>query len=435
MSSDPPILRPLDPAERYYWLLDQLGCLSIVVTAQLRTALDPSDLALALKDVQRAHPLLRARIAVVDGDPVFVETTEPLPLTVMPLEASQEIQDLEADINQPFTPTLPLARCRYLPSPTGQRAVLRLVFHHAIADGQAVITTVQQVLRHMAGRIDAAPRPEQAQVPLHDRFPHELEAPAVRRAIAREIQAERRAQPPPAAFPFHARETAGRTPRIDRLLVDPDASRRLRDDARDRGATMNGAIGAAALEAAASLLDDDRPLPIMLLTATDLRRRIDPPLMPDDVQMAAGVLCTPYDTRADNLAATISEQVRREVERGESHLFYRLVRPAAYGADAEGVEAFRRWMASVPQNVALSNIGVVADDGDPDWIEWLSISTSPAPNQVAFLIATTYRGHLVIDVTTDSAKLPAWAIERLVSGIAERLGAARADRGAASASD
>jgi hypothetical protein len=425
------VLRLLDPAERYYWLLDQLGPMSIVASARLGRRLDPSDLAQAIAVVQRAHPLLRARITVVDGAPAFVEAAGALPSTVVPLEDEDGLAALEGELDLPFSDGLPLARCQYLSSPHEERSVLRLAVHHAVADARAAIAALQQILRCVDGGVGTAPMPEGDLLPLHDRFPPDLQAPATRRDIARQIRAEREQQAPAATFSFHARHVTERHTRLDRLALEHVATSRLRDDARARGATVQGALGAAVLESSAALLDDTARGPITLLTPTDLRRRIEPALEPEDVQLAIGVLCTPYETgaREPDLARRISEQIHREVDRGEGHLFYRIVRAAGYGADETGLEAFRKWMASVPQNVAVSNLGVVTENGDPSWVESISFALATSPNQVAFAAATTYRDRLVVDVTSDRAKLPPWAAERLVSGIAERIGAERVGSG------
>lgn len=54
--------RPLGPTESIYYLLDQLYCLSFVVFAKMDHA---------LRTVQQEKPLLRARIALVKGQPAF----------------------------------------------------------------------------------------------------------------------------------------------------------------------------------------------------------------------------------------------------------------------------------------------------------------------------------------------------------------------------
>ena len=100
-------------------------------------------------------------------------------------------------------------------------------------------------------------------------------------------------------------------------------------------------------------------------------------------------------------------------------------RAGAYAATDEGIASFARSIAASPQNAAVSNLGVVADRGDPPWMRSLSFALGPSPNQVAFVAATTYRGALVLQVVTDGARLADGPAEQLVRGIEERTGARR----------
>jgi hypothetical protein len=152
---------------------------------------------------------------------------------------------------------------------------------------------------------------------------------------------------------------------------------------------------------------------------------VAPPLSDDEVMLAVGLLCTPYRVSEDagvTLARAISEQTRREVARGESHLFYRFARAGAYAATDEEIASFACSIAASPQNAAVSNLGVVAERGDPPWVRSLSFALGPSPNQVAFVAATTYRGALVLQVVTDGARLADGPAEQLVRGIEERTG-------------
>ncbi len=240
------------------------------------------------------------------------------------------------------------------------------------------------------------------------------------------VRAERAGQAAPSQFPFHLREVTDLMPRHDKLVLDADATRDLVARARAAGASVTGTIDAALLEATAALFDGPEPRVLFLASPTDLRPRVEPPLPADDVMLAIGMLCTPYlvsEANRDTLAGDIGRQITREVARGESHLFYRFARIGAYPATDAGIESFRTSVAESPQNVTLSNLGKVGDAGDPGWVASLSALMVPGPNQVAFACATTYRGRIVLHVSTDAAKLPSAFADRLVSGFAERLGA------------
>jgi hypothetical protein len=402
------VLRVLDPAERYFWLLDHLERTNVVAIALLDRSLSPVELADALQAVQRRHAMLRARIDVVGADPVLVEAPGAIPLTVIPPGADWQTQ-VTALLDLPFTPApIPLARCVLVPLDGGQRSVVALALHHALADATAAVTVVQEALRWVDGdraALDSAPAG--APPPLHDRFPATLRAPRAAVDVLAAIRAEREGRVPN-DFPCHRRDATARMSRLDCLVLEPGRLERLIAASRGQGATVQGALGAAVLQAGATLLAGTEEPTLCLATPTDLRGRVEPPLPDDQVMLAIGLLCTPYLVSRDagtTLARAVSEQTRREVARGESHLFYRFARAGTYAATDEGVASFARSITASPQNAAVSNLGVVADRGDPPWVRSLSFALGPSPNQVAFVAASTYRGSLVLQVVTDGARL------------------------------
>ncbi len=77
------MLRVLDPAERYFWLLGHFTSVNTVLIAELERRIDPDAVVRALRALQRRHPLLRARVEVVDSEPAFVEVAGAVPFTVL----------------------------------------------------------------------------------------------------------------------------------------------------------------------------------------------------------------------------------------------------------------------------------------------------------------------------------------------------------------
>ncbi len=180
------------------------------------------------------------------------------------------------------------------------------------------------------------------------------------------------------------------------------------------------------MESAAALFGDDEPHWICLASATDLRPRVEPPLPFDDMQLAIGLVCTPYLVSAatrDALARDIGDQIRREVERGESHLFYRFARTAGYPPTDDGLASFAQWVDSTPQNITVSSVGRTDDTGDPEWVHSITATMLPGPNQLSFTSVTTYRGEMVLHISTDVAKLSPDQADRYVEGLMARLGA------------
>ncbi len=420
-----PVLRALDPAERYFWLLGHVANMNLVMLAELECRVEPADLRRALDALQRRHPLLRAGVEVRDGEPVFVEAAAEIALGDP--TAPGDGASFRSLVERPFAASGPLARCVYAPAAGEDRSTVALVVHHALVDARAGV----RALQHMLGWIDAGDGGPGVRgsvpPPLHERFPAALRSPRAAVGVLSTIRAERDGQAEPAAFACHA-GAAARTSRYARLVLPPAAVRRLVEAARAEGTSVTGAIAAAVLQSAAALDGAGEDRTICLAVPTDLRSRVEPPIAADDVVVAIGLLCTPYRVCAETeptLARDIGEQVAREVARGESHLFYRFARAGSFAVSGGGIESFGTWLAASAQNVAVSNVGVVDDTGDPTWVRRVTFALSPAANQVAFVSVTTYRGELLLTVATDEAKLPLRAAEQLVAGIGARLGAAR----------
>ena len=437
-AGDVRVLRALDPAERYFWLLGHFTSVNAVLVAELSRRVDPDAVVRALGALQRRHPLLRARIEVVDSEPAFVEVTGAIPLSVLTLGRGESTPIpllMECSYE---APPCPVARCVYLPVEGEQRSSLVLVVHHAMMDGSAAMNLLQQLTRLVdAGGEGDGLAPGALPPPLHERFPAPLQSPRAVVDVLSQVRAERAGQAAPSPFPFHAREVTDRVARYDKLVLDGDAARGLVARSRAAGVSVTGTIGAALLEATAALFEDHEARSIYLASATDLRPRVEPPLPADDVMLAIGMLCTPFvvsEESRDTLAGDIGRQVTREVARGESHLFYRFARTGTFAPTDAGIGSFRAWVAESPQNITLSNLGVVGDTEDPPWVESLHALMVPGPNQLAFVCATTYRGRIVLNVSTDAAKLPPAFADRLVAGIGERLGARRVESSVADGS-
>lgn len=413
------VVRPLDPAERYFWLLGRLSPVNVVAVAELDRLIGDQALRRALDRVQQRHRLLRVRIAAGDSGLAFLDTTARIPLATA--EAGTPwTAVLQRELDRPFdTEAAPGVRCVMVPAGDGT-TVLLLAAHHAVADGIGVVRATQELVRTVAGV--ALPATVDDPPGVHDRFPATLTAPRAVVTVASAIRAERAGQEPPAALAFHHRHDGARRSRVQRLVLGRGAVRALHEAARAEGATVHGALAAAMLQAVAPRPDGAGGAVVCLATPTDLRRRVVPPLAADTVMLAVGMLCTPYPvTAGSGLARMVTEQTHREADRGESHLFYRFARAAGYPATDEGVASFGTAFASAPQNVAVSNLGVLDHGGDPAWVRSIGFALGTSGNQPAFLAATTYRGRLVLHLTSDQARLQAGAADAIVAALEDRL--------------
>jgi hypothetical protein len=428
-ASRPDVLRALDPIERYFWLLGQVASMNLIGMAELDCQLETGVLTESVQALQARHPLLRARVEQLDGEFVFVEAPRLIPVEVRPVTSLGWTAEVQAELATPFAPApAPLCRCVYLPFTDRDRSALLVVVHHVMIDGRSLPRLVQQIVRQVDSAGPALVEVAELPGPLTERFAEEIRSPRARIEVLREVQRERKGQAEPVALPFHHREVASRRPRFDLLEVEPDQMPPLRDRARAAGASVYGLLAAATLEATAALFEGAADRVICLATPTDLRNRVDPPEPDDSIRCAVGLLSTPYPVATPpdpGLGRRITEQTRKEVARGESHLFYAIVRAGLFPANDDGIARFADWVAQTPQNVAVSNVGVVDDQGDPSWVRSVGVSLGCSPNQMSFMLVTTYRGRMVITVTTDSEKLAPEVTERFLHGVMAQTGAHR----------
>jgi hypothetical protein len=126
--------------------------------AELDRRLEPDDIARALLALQRRHPLLRARVEVVDGEPVFVATGGEIPLAVVPVGQGEPIP-YAALLGWTFGPAPdPLARCVYLPVENEDRSALVLMVDHTIIDGSTCHVLLRQLVQGLERPTPSGPR-------------------------------------------------------------------------------------------------------------------------------------------------------------------------------------------------------------------------------------------------------------------------------------
>jgi hypothetical protein len=144
--------RPLGVVERALTRTDAFAPLTMVALARLDAAPSPEALRAALDRLQRRHPLLRARI--VDGRR-FADGAPPIPLERAARSGEERWTELvDRELNRRIdAATGPLLRCSYLrdEGPDPGPAELCLSLHHALADGVAVMTLLDTLLRDLAG--------------------------------------------------------------------------------------------------------------------------------------------------------------------------------------------------------------------------------------------------------------------------------------------
>jgi hypothetical protein len=413
--------RPLDPAERYFYLLDLLWPMNIVAVAELDRSLEEDRVRAAWGAVAERAPLARSRVVAGEGLGLILESEPAIAddvalVTPRPWRSLvQHEQCARFDVSAG-----PLMRVRYVADGVGGSA-LALVAHHAVADARTALWLLQEVVRELAGERARSAAATRLPIPMHEAVvpDHRFsENRAGMLQLLRKLREERDALGALESVPWHDRHAESRDPVLEQLVLSAPETKAVVDLARDAGATVNGVASAALLLAVAGTLDGGEPeRTLALTTPADMRSRLSPPIAPREPGMYVTLLASAHRVRPNGFAESaraISDDVRARLARGEGELFYTLTRPDAIAADEDGLARLRSLIDTAPQAIAVSNTGILDDAGDPDWVRSLSFALAPTPNQVAFAAATTYRGRLLINVASDRARVETAAVRRVV---------------------
>ena len=412
----PPIIRPLDPGESFFYMSDRVSCMNFVVFAERRGHLPLERLRQALDLVQQENLLLQAGIRWTQEDGLCFVHAPDRPIEPRCHNVTREgwQHTIEQQLSEPFAAgTEPLMRCLHLEMSSPARSVLALCFHHAIADGRAGTALLRRLLSVMAAQDQPSPLPGPRALPamakVHPaRFRWNEQAEAARALKATLIADYRRHGPLP-AIPWLAREATERTPRFIRLMLAPETTRQLLATARAQGTTLHGALCAAQLLAQTALQPGTADTPFFLSCPVDMRANLEPvqPATPTGLFVSLISATFSVSTASDfwQLARDVVLQTRLQIGRGEGHLLFNL-----FGLDGspvlpEQLDAFKKkTLASLP-NTMVSNVGAIAAVADDPAVESISFALCPMPYQTLFTAASSYQDQLILNVGFDAARL------------------------------
>jgi len=349
------ILRPLDPTEHNMERLNRIGRGAGIVyqTARVRGPLDRAGFEAALGALTR-HPALRVRVVRgPDGALGFAPATSQPRIDWMevPSPAAAWPPHVEADMNAGPVASHRGSAFRAFVLTAGNEHAITLAAPHHLWDGVSAVAVMRELLEQLA-QPRALPAPPLRVVESPFAAPGSAGHPERLRDLEREVTGWAALEPLPrrarrdelcaaletfeaellagavgAALPAALLELQrllvqverwhpgsqqivanedpgappGRTGRVRTgLLVDAigaDVVRPLAAAARQRGLTMHGVFGAAALFAHAARHwaltgAPDSPQAFPLASPVNLRKQFHPPLADDDVRMAVDVALT-----------------------------------------------------------------------------------------------------------------------------------------------
>ncbi|GAB4218101.1 MAG: hypothetical protein Fur007_22570 [Rhodoferax sp.] len=430
----PSLLRPLDPGEAFFTVIDTAFCMNFVVLAERDAALDRPALQCALAQVQARHALLQTCL-VWDAEAGLcfaAAKDQPVPVRAPACDGATWVQAVEAEMQMRFAPGLgPLVRALALQWPDANaagatRSVLALCFHHAVADGRSGVAVLREVLaayvQALAAPSMCPPSPKgllSTPAPLHALMPPDYrwaEAPQRVKPLRDTVLADYRRCGALSPLPWFDRASPGpQQPGVMRIGLDAAQTQALHARCRAQGTTLHGALAAAQLLAQHRLQADPAAAAVYAFSSpVDLRDHVQgaPGLSPTAlyVSIVAASFSVSGDTDFWALARAVRAQTLAQLARGEAHVFFALNGFLGQPVRPEWAQAFRDKLQVAPPHTMLSNVGAVPMADDPA-VTAISFALCPMPHQTAFAAASSYAGQLRVNLVVDRSRVaPAHAL-------------------------
>jgi NRPS condensation-like uncharacterized protein len=426
------IARPLDPAEAFFFMSDRVSCMNFVFFAERSGHLDPERIRAALAVIQEENPLLRARISWTADRGLCFEHAPgaPIGLECREVDANDWKTWIEQELAHPFAEgAAPLIRCLYLEMPNPERSVLALVFHHSVADGRSGNELLRRLLDCIAtqkvSRADTSAPPLR---PMHQAFPPQFrwaERPDEAKRVKEGLISDYKRHGPLTPLPWLSSNVQARTPRLIRIRFASDVTQRLLALSRQHGTSVHGAICAAQLIAQFRLQMENSPATMLLSCPVDMRPLLDPvqPIAPTALCVSLISAAFALDSNTDPwaLARDVIVQTRRQLARGEGHIFFNLYGLNGAPVAPDRMARFRNIILSTWQNTMVSNIGKVATIGSDPAVDAISFALCPMPYQTLFNAVSTYEDRLILNLGYDAGKLSDETATLLAAGMRDTL--------------
>lgn len=314
------VRRPLSPAERWFWVADQLSPFNVIARVRLTGHLPDGVLERAAIGLAAEHPLLRVAIrADADGThPVFTRSSGGIAVrTVHDDGASWGHYVDEYELRTPMNRREgPLVRIVDITSDASEETHdLVLTASHVIADGTTVLTLLGRLIEHAAGRARGVTPRAVVGAPEH-RLPQRhrgvrgvarLAAIGVADGLGAALARPCRLAPESNVDP---------TQRRTRLVQHGLTATQLDDlthRCRREGVTVHGALAAAMALAIGPVAAQRASGRICIGSPIDFRSELDPPVSTDEA--GSYVNTVPSIVRFDRDLWPVARRINRSLRR------------------------------------------------------------------------------------------------------------------------
>lgn len=332
--------RALSPAERWYWIIDQLSTLNVCARVRIEGSLSTEALLEARVALQARHPLLRLAISEESpgAGPRFVPTDNPIPLRQVSLTQTEDTRWVREVDDRELAESIdwrsgPLARAVVISQP-GQVHDLVITVPHCIADG----TTALALLRQWVLLAAEPPAPDLSvadgpvPLPVEALFPEryrEMSGVLPDKDSAGGDEPDT-AQPgvvgrlePDHFVPFHLRRT-----RLLHRFLGSDALENLTLACKREGVTLHGVLAAAMACAVARDAGAPPPTHFAVGSPVAFRDELDRPVSEDEAGCYVSAVHSVVAYEPDDLwsmARFINRDITERRERGEQYSVFSLL--------------------------------------------------------------------------------------------------------------
>lgn len=418
------MLRYLDPAEHYFWILDQVSSMNFVVIAELSQTLSPAKLEHALLQLQHqlSDPaILNLQVQSDASGRLFFESHQ-TPIILEHVVSNQTAPEAFTSVlAERFQLGQPLVRAFYWQH--ADQCGVALLFNHAIADGKTGIQILRDWLRlhfEIQQEITESVQPVRetlkANAPLHQLLPtyfNPLDSDALsvapEQALANLLEQKKNnirrfGKPEPLIF-MKAETEASSQPSCIALDFSSTDTEQLQHACKARQCSVHGALMSAQLMALSTLMGAEHQTHC-LTSPVDLRRFFQD--QSHQLGMYTALLSASYriepQTEFWSLAQQATQEIQQQLKRGDANHFYHLTGTEQLAFLPEVMTAFKAQILKTAPQSLISNIGVLPDMAfDP--VQQLSFALCPMPFQPIFTAVTCYKGRLRLNITYDKAVL------------------------------
>ena len=267
------IVRKLGPMETFYAMFHDLGSIITAYTLRVRGSLNATLLSTALERLQQRHPLLRVGIVETSAGRFF-QSSKPAPLPLQTLNRRSEdhwLEVVETELHKQFsTQSGPLCRAILLTS--SQCSELILTLHHSISDGLSAVQLFDDLLEDCSRLAAGEVLPDVVSLPvlpaIEDLTDSHLTVWKQARFFAEHLRKQWR---PTKRIVEVAAPLAERRTRIRAATLSAEETAALIGRCKQEQTTVQGALCAAMLFAAARYFASPQPVHLSCTSTVNLR--------------------------------------------------------------------------------------------------------------------------------------------------------------------